>query len=405
VSAARGTVVKRGTRWSVVLDLGMADDGRRLRQWHSGYASKREAERARTELLSQLDRGSYVAPDKLTLAAFLLDEWLPAIRSTLRPTTLELYRVNITTYIAPAVVGRMALQKVTPAALNAFYADLLEDGRSDGHGGLGSKSVRNIHGVLHKALADAVRWGRAQRNVADLAAPPRWNRPDMVVWTAEQLRTFLRTVADDRIYAAWLLLATTGMRRGEVLGLRWSDLDLDQGSAGVVQSRVVAAYGEVLTSEPKTAKGRRAVALDAATTAALRAHRAAQAQERLALGPAWRDSGLVFTLADGGPIHPQRFTAWFGQAAARAGLPRIRLHDLRHSYATLALGAGIHPKIVSERLGHATVAITLDVYSHVSPSMQREAAGLVASWLLDEPPVAKWLQSSGREGQTSPSEG
>jgi len=196
----------------------------------------------------------------------------------------------------------------------------------------------------------------------------------------------------------WLLAANTGMRRGELIGLRWSAVDLERGTIAVVRAHAVVRYGEVTASEPKTARGRRAIAIDAGTVAALRSHRARQAAERLAVGPGWADTDLVFTRADGTAIHPQRLTAWFEQAARRAGLPAIRLHDLRHSYATLALGAGVHPKVVSERLGHATVAMTLDVYSHVTPTMQREAAAAVAA-ILEGPTswVAGGLQKDPSE--------
>jgi integrase len=179
-----------------------------------------------------------------------------------------------------------------------------------------------------------------------------------------------------------MLFTTTGMRRGEVAGLRWTDVDLDTGRASPRRPRVVVNY-DVVVSEPKTAKGRRSLALDPATVAALREHRTRQVEQRLAVGPRWQDSGLVFTWPDGRAIHPQRFSNWFEQHTRAAGLPRIRLHDVRHSYATAALAAGVPAKVVSERLGHATIAITLDVYSHVIPGMDAQAANAVASLILD----------------------
>jgi integrase len=280
-------------------------------------------------------------------------------------------------------LGHVPLQRLTPAQLTAFYRGLLESGHRRGSG-LTPKTVRNIHGALHAALRDAVRWGFVARNVATAADLPKSTTPEMRVWRPEQLRAFLDQVRDDRLYAAWLLLATTGMRRGEVAGLRWVDVDLDAARVPPRRPRVVVNH-QVLVSEPKTTKGRRSIALDPATVAALREHRRWQLEKRLAVGPGWEDSGLVFTWPDGRPLHPERFSKWFEQHTRAAGLPRIRLHDVRHSYATAALAAGIPAKIVSERLGHANIAITMDTYSHVLPGLDELAAGTVAQLILGKP--------------------
>lgn len=380
----QGSVIKRGGTWSVVVDLGRDSiTGKRIRRWHSGFKTKREAERARVEILGRIAQGTYVKPDRLPLRRFLKDEWLPAIKANVRAGTFSEYTRCVERYVQTNAIAAVQLQQLTPAAINAFYADLLTSGRRQRNGGLSPKTVRNVHGVLHKGLDDAVRWGRITRNVADLVDPPRWARPEMSVWTAEELRRFLAHVADDRLFAAWLLVATTGMRRGELLGLRWRDLDLDGAVAKIVHTLAVVDY-EVRASEPKTDKGRRAVALDTATVGALRTHRVRQAEERLAVGAAWHDNGLVFALPDGRPIHPQRFSQWFDQRRRAAGLPRIRLHDVRHTYASLALAAGENPKVVSERIGHAAVSITLDVYQHVNATMQRDTAERVASLILGD---------------------
>jgi len=234
------------------------------------------------------------------------------------------------------------LQRLTPAHLTTFYRAMLDAGRRQRPGGLAPKTVRSVHGVLHAALRDAVRWGYLPRNVATAADLPKPMTPEMHVWTPAQLRTYLEQVRGDPLYAAWMLFATTGMRRGEVAGLRWSDVDLEADRVSPRRPRVVVDY-EVHVSEPKTAKGRRSLALDPATVAALRQHRTRQLEQRLAVGSRWQDSGLVFTWPDGRPIHPQRFSTWFKQHARAAGLPRIRLHDMRHSYATAALAAGVLP--------------------------------------------------------------
>jgi integrase len=210
----------------------------------------------------------------------------------------------------------------------------------------------------------------------------------MQTWTRDQLRTFLAAEQPDRLYPAWVFLATTGVRRGEALGLRWADVDLEAGRAAIRQS-VGAISGRVVVGKPKSRKAR-VIDLDPTTITVLRSHKARQAQERLLLGAGYRDGGLVFCTELGEVLHPERFSRTFQRRVAAynrtagdgAALPMIRLHDLRHTWATLALGDGVHPKIVSERLGHSKIAITLDIYSHALPTIQREAADRVASLIF-----------------------
>jgi integrase len=376
----KGHFKQRGSTWYYWADLGVGPDGRRLQKSQGGFRTRRDAERAFGTLRDSVRTGSYAAETKLTVAEFLLEEWLPAIRATVRPTTLQHYTSFITVHVVPRI-GKLKLTRLGPAQLNSMYASLLERGRADGRGGLSPKSVRHVHTCLHKALHDAVRWGHLARNPADVADPPVPRTPEMTVWSPTELRAFLASVADDRLYAAWLLLITTGMRRGEALGLRWEDVDLERARLSIVRQLTTVNY-TVTVSEPKTAKGRRAIALDATTVKALRTHRARQNEERLKNAVVWQDSGLVFTQEDGSPLHPQRFSAWFVQRRLAAGLPPIRLHDVRHSYATAALSAGVAAKVVSERLGHANTTITLDTYSHVLPALQEDAADKVAALIL-----------------------
>jgi integrase len=235
---------------------------------------------------------------------------------------------------------------------------------------------------LRRAFRDAVRKRLVARDPTDAADPPSAGAAKaatMPTWAAEQVGRFLGSLLDDRLFAAWRLAASTGMRRGEVLGLRWRDLDLDTdvGRAGVTQT-LIEGKGGPRFSTPKGGRGR-VVALDAETVCALREHRKAQLAERLALGPAWQEGDLVFCREDGSPLWPRTFSRAFKRHAAAAGLPTIRLHDLRHGWATLALGAGVHPKLVQERLGHATIAITLDIYNRALPTMHEGAAAIVAA--------------------------
>jgi integrase len=368
---ARGSVRQRGTTWTVVLDEPRAN-GRRRQRSKGGFRTRKDAERYLREQLVSLDAGTYMAPHKLTVATYLAEQWLPAMQARgLRPSTLERYEDHVRCAITPAL-GGLPLQGLMPTHLNKLYGDLRTAGRAP-------KTIRNIHGVLSKALADAERWGLVGRNAARLADVPAVARPKLRVWSPEQTRAFLAAVANDRLFAAWLLAATTGMRRGELLGLRWEDIDLDN---GVVRIARVRAGNQVVAGEPKTARGRRTLALDPTTVAALRQHRKRQTEERLAAGPHYADSGLAFTMPGGTPIHPNRFSLWFRRHVQAAGLPAIRLHDMRHSYATAGLAAGVPPKVISERLGHATVAFTLDTYTSALPAMDKSAADVVAELIL-----------------------
>ncbi len=373
----RGHIRRRGSKWAVVVDVGPDQNGRRKQRWHSGFETRRDATRALTEILGRLQDGGYVEPHKETVAQFM-GRWLDSIRATIRPTTWEAYRTLAEVHIIPRL-GAVPLQRLTASQLNALYGDLLEAGRRNGKGGLSPRTVAYVHATIRKALGDAVRWQLVPRNVAEQATPPRQRSREMRTWSASELRAFLSHVEGDRLHGAYVLAGTTGLRRGELLGLRWRDLGLEAGRLSVIQSLVVVGY-TVTVSTPKTAKGRRSVALDPATIAALRAYRARVLEERLAVGLGTpRDDEFVFTEVDGSPIHPGQFSDRFDRLVKSAGLPRIRLHDLRHTHATLALQAGVHPKVVSERLGHATVSITLDTYSHAIPAMEEEAAAKVAA--------------------------
>jgi integrase len=384
----RGSIRKRRSTWTAVVDVGRDPETRKRRQTsRGGFRTRAEAARWLTKMLSQLDQGSYVAPVRQTVGEHLLD-WLPAVRSSLRPSTFESYERNVRQHLLPAI-GHVWLDQLTPDRLAAVYAEFHRSGRLDGTGGLAPRSIRYLNTILGKALGDAVAEGKIGRNVAHAPTVrqrlPRHARPEMATWTAEELAAFLTQLRGDRLYTPVLLAATTGMRRGEVLGLRWRDVDLDASRVAVRQT--LAAVRDVdgdigrhvlVFGEPKTAKGRRAVPLPPQAVAALREYRRGQIAERLLIGPDHIDRDLVFAEPDGSPMHPDKFRKRFEVRIARSRLPRIRFHDLRHTYATLALRAGVHPKIVAEVLGHANISITLDTYSHAIPAMQESAAATVA---------------------------
>jgi integrase len=381
----RGGTRKRGATWTWYVDVVDPATGRRRQQSKGGFKTKRDAQAALNDALAALRTGTFVAPSRLTLGAFLVDQWLPTIRAVIRPNTWETYRIYAESHVLPAL-GHVPLQAVTAVHLNRLYTDLGDHGRRDGRGGLAPKSVRHVHVLLHKALSDALRWGVVARNVADAADPPRVPHRERSVWSAEELRSFLAVAVDDRLTAMWLLAATTGMRRSELLGLPWRAVDLEAhpGRLWVVQVVVVVGQRPVIVAETKTHASIRQLALDPVTMAALKAHRARQLADRLAWGPAWMDTGLVFTDEDGSILHPKQITKRFARLAKRAGVPPITLHDVRHSYATAALAAGEPVKVISERLGHSSTTITANLYQHVLPSMDERTANAVAQLILGD---------------------
>ena len=352
----------------------------------TSIAGLKEAQAALTGLLADKQRGTFVAPDKVTLGEYLLEEWLPARRTSLRGSTAAAYEQMIRNYVSP-LLGRMRLQEIDGAMLNRLYAQLLTEGRTETRRNLGPglapKTVRNVHGVLTRAFRDGVRWGRLQRNPCDAADPPRGQAPEMKAWTATQLRQFTKYTATHRWAGIWALMATTGMRRGEVLGLRWTDVDLDAGTVTIRSTRI--RFGDTIaTSTPKTARGNRTIAIGPATVAALKGWKRVQSSDRMRMGPAWQGvTGLVVTVADGSAANPEAFSNLFHKLSSAAGLPRIRLHDLRHSYATAALAAGVPVKVLSQRIGHADVGVTLKVYAHVLPGDDEDAAVRADALLAD----------------------
>lgn len=371
---------RRTTTWYVVVDLNRGPDGRRKQKWHGGYRTRKEAEAAFAKLATDLRAGTYVEPSKVTLQDWVETSWLATMRSQVKPSTWDSYMRNLRLHVLPRV-GHRALQDLTPSILNTLYAELMESGRRNGTpGGLSTKTVRYVHATVHKALADAVDAGLLQANPADRARPPKPRAAapiEMRVWNAEHLATFLAHLVGHRLQAAFHLAAMTGMRRGEVLGLRWHDLDLELGRLAVRHTLVSVAY-EVRESTPKTHQAR-VVDLDPDTVHQLKKHRDRQNDERIAWSTGYQESDLVFRREDGAPVHPDSFSQTFDAEVRRSGLPRIRLHDLRHTHATIALRAGVPVKVISERLGHQNPAFTLKQYAHVIPGMQAEAAALIAA--------------------------
>jgi integrase len=320
-----------------------------------------------------MDSGAYIEPAKTTVAAFL-ERWLSHMASQVAPRSHERYAEIARKNIAP-LLGNALLTKLRPEQISAAYAKALASGRVDGRGGLSPRTVHHMHRILRQALEQAVSWRILARNAADAVRPPRVERGTMETYDLAETAALLEAARGTRMLVPTMLAVLCGLRRGEILALRWQHIDSDQGQIAVSQSVEQTSAG-LRFKETKSGRAR-TVALSATVVAQLRAHRARQAEELLRLGIPLRPETLVVARPDGEPIQPRSLTHEWQKLAARRGLRRIRFHDLRHAHATHLLASGVHPKIASERLGHSSVGITLDLYSHVTRGMQVDAAALV----------------------------
>lgn len=358
--SGEGSIYQRPDgRWTAQVSLGFNGDGKRIRKTVYGW-TKKEVQDELAKLQGQKVDGTLTAPGKTTLAVFLT-RWLEdSARPQIRPVTHACYDGIIRKHISPQI-GGVRLDKLTPAHVQGLYATLERNGASP--------YIRRLcHAVLRRALKQAVKWGMVPRNVCDAVEPPRVKRSEVHPLTAEQTATLLKAAAGDRQQALYVVAVTTGMRMGEIFGLQWADVDLEAGAI-FVRHALQELKGKLTLGEPKTAKSKRRVELPKLAVDALHEHR----KRQLAAGHL--ASGYVFTNTEGNPLRRSHFHRGdFKPLLKAAKLPEIRFHDLRHTAATLLLLEGVNAKIVSERLGHSQIGITLDTYSHVLPTMQKEAA-------------------------------
>lgn len=373
--------------WSFVVDIGVdPGTGRRRQARRRGFGTKRTAQEEFDRLRVIAHDQLYVAPSKQTLAEYL-QIWLTGLpASGLRPSTIDGYRRNLEGYIIPRL-GNVRVDALTAPQLDVVYTELLESGKRRDGTGLSKRSVRYIHTTLHKALNDGVRKGVLARNVATAAgapSPKSTRAPEMKWWTPEQLRTFLAFTADEAVGPIFHLAAMTGMRRGEVCGVRWADIDFDAARLEVRHQLLVIAHLLVFAERTKTDHGRRAVDLDEGTIGVLRAQRARQAAAKLLAGPGWMESDLVFTRADGSPVDPTAIVKVFDRRVARVAVPRIRFHDLRHTHVAHLIAAGELPLLIARRLGHASAAFTQDRYGHLFKNAGSDAATRVAAMVFGD---------------------
>ena len=370
----RGSIRRRGKgSWELTIDMGRDVGGKRVRRFHTVRGTRRDAEKELASLLHALATGTYIDAPNMTVAAFM-EQWLTDYaKPSTAPRTFERYAEIVAHHIAP-VLGMLPLSQMRPAHIVAAERLWQE-------AGLSASTVLKFHRLIREALHHAVQWQLLSVNPADAVTPPRVDRREMRALSPEQASALLAQARGTEFEAPISTALYSGLRLGELRGLRWRDIDLDGGRLSVQQTLQKVPGGGVVSRQPKTHRSRRSVALPAVLVTVLREHRRAQVEARLLAGDAWEDADLVFVDVLGRPLGETRLRWAFWRLLREAGLPRVRLHDLRHTMATLMLAAGEHPKVVSERLGHSTVAITLDTYSHVLPGLQAAAAERLATTL------------------------
>jgi integrase len=361
----RGHIRKRSRNsYSIAISLGKdPTTGKYRYQWVSVKGTKKDAEKRLSELLHQLDTGTLMKPNKTTLGEYL-QRWLKDYaRPNLSPRGFERYESIVRVHLAPSL-GDVPLAQVKPEHIQKQYTLKLDHG-------LSPRSVRYRHVVLHKALQTATKWGLVARNVADGVDVPRARQTEMQTWDEYEVARFLEAAKGSPYYALFHTALFTGMRRSELLALQWRDMDLHQ--IYVNRSLHQLKDRSYVFTQPKSAQSRRTIALSPSSILALAEHKERQKGIRAMLGIPLKEEDLLFSTPEGKPLQPNTVSrAWTG-LASRAGVRVIRLHDARHTHASLMLKHGVHPKIVQERLGHASIQITLDTYSHVAPGLQEAA--------------------------------
>jgi len=371
----KGHIYKRSKdSWTIVYDLTVDSvTGKRRQKSQTVKGTKRDAERALREVLLSLERGAYVKPNKITLGEWLR-QWLKDyVSMNTTDRTQESYTSIVERHLIPSL-GKVTLTDLQPLHIQSYYAEKLNKGRADGKGGLSARSIVYHHRILSNSLDYAVKMGIVVRNVVKLIQPPRVAKVTMNTLSPEEVTKFLDAARETDYYVYFATLLYTGLRRGELLALRWRNLDLESTALTVVETAYKLGNGNYVIKEPKTTQSRRTVTLPPSLVELFKVYRADQELLRIQLGVSLNADDFVFIRPDGSPINPNAVTLAFRRIIKKAMLTSIRIHDLRHTHATLMLKAGVHPKVVSERLGHANIGITLDIYSHVLPGMQEAAA-------------------------------
>jgi integrase len=374
-------IYKRGNTWTAHIhwtDL----HGTPQQHKRGGFPTRQEAVRYRTQFLADLHTGKRRGHSKIKLGDFLVQQWLPKRRDELKASTYASYESTIKAYVLP-LIGGIRMDTVTPLRLEDYYRTLMNTGAKGkklrAGQGLSAKTIQNIATILNRAYRDAIRWELASTNPVTVSLKPKREHFEQRHWETKLAGEFLRRVQDDRLAAVWQLLVTTGCRRGELLGLRWCDVDLDAATITIRRARVLAGRN-VIIETPKSAKSRRTIAIDQRTTRSLRRWQTKQAEERLRIGPRWQDTdGHLVTEPDGTLPNPNTFLRRFKALAKQVGLPAIALHGVRHTYITSAFDANLDESVISDRAGHSDSRITRNVYRHTLKRKDAEAAEAVAN--------------------------
>lgn len=366
---------KKGANYYVVVDLGRDSKGKRKQKWFGGYKTKREAEKNLITHLSQIENNALINTDKMTLKEFL-EYWLTSyVDVNLSETTRYGYRYQMELHVIPTL-GGIQLQKLQPIQLQQLYDKKIKIGRLDGKGGLSSRSVTIIHRVLRKALSHAFKLQLVARNVADYVEVPKRIPYNATVLVKDELEIYISAFKDTYLYLPVILALTLGLRRGETLGLRWQDVDIENKTISINQTLLHAKSG-IIIGTPKTQKSHRSILTSDSIFDLFKEQKERQLNFKEVLGDAYCENNLVCCHEDGKAVNPASLSRMFTKILIKHNLAHIRFHDLRHTNATLLLGCKIPAKIVSERLGHSTIAITMDLYSHVLKEMQEESANML----------------------------
>ena len=362
-------------KWEITIDIGRdPSTDKRLRHFETVVGGKKEAQHRLAELLLNIRKGTYIKQPKQVTLAIWLRQWLDSyVASSLSPKTGQSYEQELRCYLIPDL-GGIRLTELRPHHIQNYIAKALSEGRRHRTGGLSSRTVQYHYRILSKSLDDAIRMGLIAVNACKGVSAPRPVRRDIPSIGLEDVTKLLSAIHDSSYYLFYYTLLLTGLRRSELLALKWKDLDLDLACIYVAHSLHRLDDGSIIIKEPKTSRSRRPVDLPPSLAILLRQYRVKREAEQIIVGKALTEDDFVFSHMDGTPLNPNTVSHTFSKMVARAGLPHLRLHDLRHIHATMLLKLGTHPRIVQERLGHSSIATTLDIYSHTVPGLQKAAA-------------------------------